>query len=134
MGAISMRFSHWVFPLFFYSLFLFSNANAAGVPSMVGVLKQASSEQQIATGLSVHQQYEYKDEFKRDTPRGTLEGFTQAAYEQDYALAAKYLDLRYLPDGMTKELVAEELHLGIMDIVVNHGSRIIPVAPIAARI
>ena len=102
-----MRFSHWVFPLFFYSLFLFSNANAAGMPSMVGVLKGASSEQQIATELSVHQQYEYKDEFKRDTPRGTLEGFTQAAYEQDYALAAKYLDLRYLPDGMTKDKGAE---------------------------
>lgn len=74
---------------------------------MASVLKEASTEEAKPTELSVHKKYEYKDKLKRDTPRGTLEGFTQASYEQDYELAAEFLDLRYLPDGMTKAQGAE---------------------------
>ncbi|MGS0677179.1 mechanosensitive ion channel family protein [Shewanella sp. 0m-4] len=47
--------------------------------------------------------YDYKDSLFRDTPRGTLAGFFEAAFEQNYDKAAKYLDLRYLPDGMNAE-------------------------------
>lgn len=51
--------------------------------------------------------YDYKDSLFRDTPRGTIEGFFEATFEQDFDKAAKYLDLRYLPDGMSKELGPE---------------------------
>ncbi|WP_223293044.1 MULTISPECIES: mechanosensitive ion channel family protein [Shewanella] len=102
-----MRLSKWILSFLFVSQCCISMAQAAGTPSMMGVLKGASSEEPVVNELSVHQKYEYKDKLKRDTPRGTLEGFTQAAYEQDFELAAKYLDLRYLPEGMTKAKGAE---------------------------
>lgn len=98
-----MRLSKWILSLFVIFQLGYSFAEAAGAPSMVGVLKGASTDEAPTNELSVHQKYVYKDEFKRDTPRGTLEGFTQAAYEQDFELAAQYLDLRYLPDGMTED-------------------------------
>ena len=51
--------------------------------------------------------YDYKDSLFRDTPRGTIEGFFEATFEQNFDKAAKYLDLRYLPDGMSKDLGPE---------------------------
>lgn len=47
--------------------------------------------------------YEYRDPLFRDTPRGALQGFMQYAREGDYQTAAEYLDLRFLPTGMTAE-------------------------------
>ncbi|WP_345877507.1 mechanosensitive ion channel family protein [Shewanella algae] len=47
--------------------------------------------------------YEYRDPLLRDTPRGALQGFMQYAREGDYQTAAEYLDLRFLPAGMTVE-------------------------------
>ncbi|WP_218997342.1 hypothetical protein [Shewanella algae] len=47
--------------------------------------------------------YEYRDPLLRDTPRGALQGFMQYAREGDYQTAAEYLDLRFLPTGMTVE-------------------------------
>lgn len=49
------------------------------------------------------QVYAYQDILRRDTPRGTLQGFLEAAYNQDFITAAKYLDVRYLPENMVKE-------------------------------
>lgn len=81
-------------------------AIAAVNPSMINPQGEPKIEE-AAPELPVHRLYEYKDKLRRDTPRGTLEGFSQAAYEQDFELAAKYLDLRYLPEGMTAESGAE---------------------------
>ncbi|WP_051484677.1 mechanosensitive ion channel family protein [Shewanella waksmanii] len=72
---------------------------AANPPGLVNTLQEAADEPDLA----VHQRYQYQDELQRDTPRGTLAGFTNAAYEQDFELAAEYLDLRYLPDNMSKD-------------------------------
>jgi len=85
---------------------LFPSAMAAANPSLMN-LQGGPTSQVVESELSVHRLYEYKDELRRDTPRGTLEGFSLAAYEQDFELAAKYLDLRYLPEGMTAESGAE---------------------------
>ncbi len=43
-----------------------------------------------------------KDELDRGTPRASVRGFLAAANERDYERAAEYLDLRNLPNGMTK--------------------------------
>ena len=40
--------------------------------------------------------YAYKDELKRDTPRGAFIGFVQACEQRDFEAAAQFLDLRYL--------------------------------------
>ncbi|WP_252738888.1 mechanosensitive ion channel family protein [Colwellia sp. D2M02] len=51
--------------------------------------------------------YKYVDPLQRDTPRGTLRGFTAAAaYDIDYIKAAQYLDVRYLPDTMNAKNAA----------------------------
>lgn len=42
------------------------------------------------------------DEFDRGTPRSSVKGFLVAARERNYERAAKYLDLRYLPRGMSE--------------------------------
>ncbi|MBE3651439.1 mechanosensitive ion channel protein MscS [Vibrio navarrensis] len=57
--------------------------------------------------------YSYKDALQRDTPRGALNGFLQAAYAQDYIQAAKYLDMRFLPSnlkGKDGQEYARQLH------------------------
>ena len=38
------------------------------------------------------------DEFNRGVPRSSLKGYLKAARDGDFQQAAKYLDLRYLPD------------------------------------
>ncbi|OQY03364.1 MAG: hypothetical protein B6I25_08145 [Planctomycetales bacterium 4572_13] len=43
------------------------------------------------------------DDMKRGTPRSTLLEFQKVAEKGDYERAAEYLDLRYLPYGMTPE-------------------------------
>lgn len=63
------------------------------------VVEETSEDDAVFVG----QPYEYSDSLQRDTPRGALEGFTRAVYEQDYDTAAEYLDLRYLPDSMSKD-------------------------------
>ncbi len=40
------------------------------------------------------------DEFNRGVPRSSLKGYLKAARDGDFERAAKYLDLRYLPDRM----------------------------------
>jgi MscS family membrane protein len=42
------------------------------------------------------------DEFNRGVPRSSLKGYLKAARDGDFERAAKYLDLRYLPDRMDK--------------------------------
>jgi len=40
------------------------------------------------------------DEFNRGVPRSSLKGYLKAARDGDFERAAKYLDLRYLPDSI----------------------------------
>lgn len=42
------------------------------------------------------------DEFNRDVPRSSLKGYLKAARDGDFDRAAKYLDLRYLPDRINE--------------------------------
>ncbi|SMF70031.1 mechanosensitive ion channel family protein [Pseudobacteriovorax antillogorgiicola] len=46
--------------------------------------------------------YSYKDNYNRDTPRGSLTGFFQACDERDYETAALYLDLRAIKKSEQK--------------------------------
>ena len=81
---------------------------AATPTNMVDLMKGSTVENTSEEeALLVNQAYDYKDSLQRDTPRGTLEGFTRAVYEQDYDTAAEYLDLRYLPDSMSKDKGAQ---------------------------
>ena len=81
---------------------------AATPTNMVDLMKGSTVENASEEeALLVNQAYDYKDSLQRDTPRGTLEGFTRAVYEQDYDTAAEYLDLRYLPDSMSKDKGAQ---------------------------
>ncbi|MCL1137105.1 mechanosensitive ion channel family protein [Shewanella pneumatophori] len=79
--------------------------------SASGALSVAQNVQQTDNATSTaavkEASYEYKDSLFRDTPRGTLAGLFEAAFEQNYDKAAKYLDLRYLPDDMDAELGPE---------------------------
>ncbi len=40
------------------------------------------------------------DEFNRGVPRGSLKGYLKAARDGDFERAARYLDMRYLPDSI----------------------------------
>ncbi|AXT32604.1 mechanosensitive ion channel family protein [Pseudoalteromonas tunicata] len=58
-------------------------------------------------------QYAYQDQLHRDTPRGALAGFINAAIKRDYQLAALYLDLRYLAENKLNQSdteYAQQLH------------------------
>lgn len=43
------------------------------------------------------------DEYNRATPQSSLKGYLKAANDGDNTVAAKYLDLRYLPNGLGKK-------------------------------
>ena len=49
----------------------------------------------------------FRDEFKRDTPRGATKGFLDAAKQRDYKKAAKFLNLEHLPYYMDNETPSE---------------------------
>ncbi len=84
-----------------FSLVLVSWGTAA---SPTNLLLSVSTEEQgdkaAVVDPALNGPYQYKDKFERDTPRGTLRGFLDAVYEQDYPRASRYLDMRYLPAGM----------------------------------
>lgn len=73
--------------------------HASGVVSVATKAKQPTQTSEPL--LPKQESYDYKDSLFRDTPRGTLAGLFEAAFEQNYDKAAKYLDLRYLPDNMS---------------------------------
>ncbi len=52
--------------------------------------------------------HKLNDELQRDTPRSSILGYLQAARSGDYEKAAKYLDLRNLPDEIS-DIGGEEL-------------------------
>ena len=62
---------------------------------------------------------EFEDKLMRDTPRHSLEGFLQAADDDDYELAAEFLDMRNLR-GRAAELSPDVLALGF-EIVLERG-------------
>jgi MscS family membrane protein len=54
------------------------------------------------------------DPYGRDTPRGSMEGFLESAGEGDFERAARYLDLRNLPNALNRyspETLARGLNL-----------------------
>ncbi|MFV7770405.1 mechanosensitive ion channel family protein [Shewanella marisflavi] len=82
--------------------FTVGSAWCAAPDSLIGALNEvAVADSRQSNDVATIDHYAYKDSLQRDTPRGTLEGFMEAAYEQDYEKAAEYLDLRYLPEGMS---------------------------------
>lgn len=44
------------------------------------------------------------DDFDRGVPRSSVKGFFKATRDGDYERAARYLDLRYLPRGMSQQV------------------------------
>ncbi|QYK00008.1 mechanosensitive ion channel family protein [Shewanella psychrotolerans] len=95
--------------LLWVSLAIIPVIGFAATPTNVVDLMEGSTVENVSEeeALLVNQTYDYKDSLQRDTPRGTLNGFTRAVYEQDYDTAAEYLDLRYLPDSMSKDKGAQ---------------------------
>ncbi|ABZ76957.1 MscS Mechanosensitive ion channel [Shewanella halifaxensis HAW-EB4] len=88
-----LLFISLIFPLFVHS---------------TAVIKAAQQPtEEVKPAPTKEESYEYQDGLFRDTPRGTLAGLFEAAFEQDYDKAAKYLDLRYLPDDMDAALGPE---------------------------
>ncbi|ABV87208.1 hypothetical protein [Shewanella pealeana] len=93
---------------FFLLLIMFStsfSSYATGIISVATKTQQTTEESEPQ--LPKQESFDYKDSLFRDTPRGTLAGLFEAAFEQDYDKAAKYLDLRYLPESMDAELGPE---------------------------
>ena len=60
--------------------------------------KEGSASEQ--PGPKVVQPLGPVDEFNRGVPRSSLKGYLKAARDGDFERAAKYLDLRYLPDSI----------------------------------
>ena len=88
------------------------SANSVAQMNVVDVLNQVSQPSDKTAVKMVEKDYEYHDLFERDTPRGALRGFMDAAYERDYQRAANYLDLRHLPAGFSEsnaQLYAQQL-------------------------
>ena len=87
--------------------FLLISSHVFATPStslaQSGPAKQSNSEE--VKGAKQPQSQKVKrpgpaDEFNRGVPRSSLKGYLKAAHDGDFARAAKYLDFRYLPDGM----------------------------------
>ncbi|WP_108946713.1 mechanosensitive ion channel family protein [Shewanella halifaxensis] len=87
--------------ILFFSLLVSFMANSTGV--FTATQGSPQTDKQADVVIEKDETYEYKDSLFRDTPRGTLAGLFEAAFEHDYQKAAKYLDLRYLPDDMDAE-------------------------------
>ncbi|MGS0680743.1 mechanosensitive ion channel family protein [Shewanella sp. 125m-7] len=85
-------------------LLLISSFTVHSTGVLSAAQKAQQSEKEPNTVLVKEESYQYQDSFFRDTPRGTLTGLFEAAFEQNFDKAANYLDLRYLPDDMDAEL------------------------------
>ncbi|NVC64969.1 mechanosensitive ion channel family protein [Vibrio sp. 05-20-BW147] len=88
---------------------------AVAIPSslLLGMTEEQNVSATTASDAELSLPYQYKDSLQRDTPRGALNGFLESAYAQNYAKAAKYLDMRYLPSHLNPnqaEEYARQLH------------------------
>lgn len=86
----------WLFLLLLAAPQVFANSTLTVVQALDKSSEQAGIE------AEVDERYPYRDELERDTPRGALQGFLKSAWDQDYQRAARYLDMRFLPDGMNE--------------------------------
>ncbi|WP_228730227.1 mechanosensitive ion channel family protein [Shewanella sedimentimangrovi] len=84
-----------------------ATANAAQSDLITAVAKEEQIDREIAGDMGADAHFDYRDPLHRDTPRGALQGFFHAADAEDFNLAAKYLDLRYLPRGMNIQQAPE---------------------------
>lgn len=76
-------------------------------------LAQAAGEPSVGNGETVQEAEEPADPLGRDTPLGSIRGFTEAADAFDWSLAAEYLDLRNLPPRARRvsgETLAEQFY------------------------
>ena len=64
------------------------------------VIKAAASYEDA---VLAQEEDEFQDSLHRDTPRGAMIGFVEALKEEDFDKAAEFLDLRYLPRGMSAD-------------------------------
>ena len=77
------------------------------------VLAQESPPAEERASAAEAQEEEEGDILGRDTPLGSLVGFIKAAEAFDWTLAARYLDLRYLPGEASRlepEVLAEQFY------------------------
>jgi len=107
MKTISRNEKHGgseTFAIIIFSILVIAvNIFATPSPAMA---QSASADQSNSTEGKVAAQPEPKkvkplgpaDEFNRGVPRSSLKGYLKAARDGDFEQAAKYLDLRYLPD------------------------------------
>jgi len=68
-----------------------------------GSATQSNSQVEKNAGQSVPKKVAHPgpaDEFNRGVPRSSLKGYLKAARDGDFERAAKYLDMRYLPDSI----------------------------------
>ncbi|QRH03286.1 mechanosensitive ion channel family protein [Shewanella litorisediminis] len=93
-----MKRIYRVFIPFVFSLFCGPSMANSSLTLMQALDKSSEIEQEQ---VQTPEHYQYRDPLSRDTPRGALQGFFKAAWEQDYLLATEYLDLRFLPEGMS---------------------------------
>jgi MscS family membrane protein len=90
-------------------------AGQSDAPTIKDLLKDKSEQQTPAAHAPVEEAGP-QDQYKRTTPRGSLQGLGDALDDRDYELALEYMDLRNLPkniSGQNTEL-ARELKI-IMD-------------------
>ncbi|QYJ76905.1 mechanosensitive ion channel family protein [Shewanella sp. FJAT-52076] len=93
-----MKRIYQVFILF--CIGLFTNLSAANSSlTLMQALDKSNEIEEVQAPTP--EQYPYRDLLWRDTPRGALQGFLKAAWDQDYARASEYLDLRFLPGRMS---------------------------------
>lgn len=102
---------NWFRATFLVLCLLSSYAFALPTSVILSMAEESSNTPVAEPALNIA--YSYKDALQRDTPRGALNGFLQAAYAQDYIQAAKYLDMRFLPSnlkGKDGQEYARQLH------------------------
>jgi len=83
----------------------------------------ALQEQAVITQeLQIPEEFEFKDNLGRDTPRSSFTGFLNATENYDYKAAVQFMDLRNLPNSVSR-MEPEELAKQL-DFVIKRGMKI----------
>ena len=85
----------------FLSLVLFAIVNSSTTQAATATKSKNSS--QDATPREKPPVVGPADDYDRGVPRSSVKGFFRATRDGDYETAARYLDLRYIPKGMSQE-------------------------------
>lgn len=87
-------------------LYIFILLMLISISGVVPLFAEESSKEEKSVE-EVKKTVIFRDDLKRDTPRGTTKGFVEAAKKRDYKKAANFLDLEYLPPGLINESPSE---------------------------